>query len=360
MASEREEIVNYIKANGPVLPVNIAKMFRTDIMMASAMLSELVSAKHLKITKLTIGGSPVYYAPGQEAQLEEKLYHVLKGPEKEVFQMLKQKKVVLETELTPVVRIALRSLKDFSIHITVREREYEFDFWKFYLITDEEAQAMIEKKIQDLFKAEKVEEKPVQEKKIEPVHVHEEQVVIKSQSEHIQNVLKDHKPEEIKIETGKIEQEHRVTPDLIEKITERLIHELKPKLRKEKKVKEKKEEKIQIQEIKEEKKEIIEGEFYEKVSNFCKENKIEIISIIVVKKDKEFDLVVEVPSNLGSLRYFMKAKDKDKINETDVALAYSDAQVKKLPALLLSNGSMNKKAEEYATKLKGYFVFKEL
>ena len=176
MGSEREEIINYIKSNGPVLPVNIAKMFRTDIMLASAMLSELVSAKHLKLTKLTIGGSPVYYVLGQEDKLEEKLYHVLKGPEKEVYQMLKERKVVLESELTPVVRVGLRSLKDFSIHITVREGEYEFDFWKFYLVPDDVAQEMIRMKINDLMKAEI---NVVHEKKSEPVHVPVENEIIK-------------------------------------------------------------------------------------------------------------------------------------------------------------------------------------
>ena len=85
-----------------------------------------------------------------------------------------------------------------------------------------------------------------------------------------------------------------------------------------------------------------------------------IISVIVAKKDKEFDLVVDIPSKVGSLKYFMKAKDKDKLNETDVALAYSEGQMKKLPVILLSNGIMNKKADEYALKLKGYFMFKQL
>ena len=251
-------------------------------------------------------------------------------------------------------------MKDFAVHITVREKEYEFDFWKFYLVSDEVAREMISKRITDLMKEEGIVVDQVQQINPVGVQAQEKDDMIKSQSEHIHSVLKNHKPE---VETQTIEnieiEKTKVTPDIIERITERLINELKPKVKRKVKVKEKPEEKVEMP-ILEEKKELIGGEFYEKVSMFCKLNDIEIISVIVAKKDKEFDLVVDIPSKVGSLKYFMKAKDKDKLNETDVALAYSEGQMKKLPVILLSNGIMNKKADEYALKLKGYFMFKQL
>ncbi len=45
MPDQREEILKFIKYSGPVLPVQIAKHVNTNILFASAMLSELVSGR---------------------------------------------------------------------------------------------------------------------------------------------------------------------------------------------------------------------------------------------------------------------------------------------------------------------------
>ena len=65
----KEKIISFIKARGPSLPVHIAKEINTSILFTSAFLSELISEKRLKISKLNVGNSSLYFIPGQESLL---------------------------------------------------------------------------------------------------------------------------------------------------------------------------------------------------------------------------------------------------------------------------------------------------
>jgi hypothetical protein len=69
--SNQELILQTIKTKGPVIPNQIAKVIETDILFASAHLSELVSSNKLKISNTKIGGTPGYFLPGQESRLQE-------------------------------------------------------------------------------------------------------------------------------------------------------------------------------------------------------------------------------------------------------------------------------------------------
>ncbi|MFH1276012.1 MAG: hypothetical protein ABIH82_02785, partial [Candidatus Woesearchaeota archaeon] len=64
-----DKILDFIKVNGPTLPTKVAKNINQQILFASAHLSDLVSRGKVKISKLKVGGSPLYYLPGQEDQL---------------------------------------------------------------------------------------------------------------------------------------------------------------------------------------------------------------------------------------------------------------------------------------------------
>ena len=51
---DRSKVLEIVKRKGPLLPGVISKETRENLLMASAMLSELVSANKLKITNLKI------------------------------------------------------------------------------------------------------------------------------------------------------------------------------------------------------------------------------------------------------------------------------------------------------------------
>ncbi len=132
--------MDFIRFNGPVLPAHVAKKIEKDMIQAGALLSDLLSGKLIKISKAKIGGSPVYYITGQEAKLE-KLYDYLPGKEKEAFNILKERRVVKDSEMVAGIRVALRSIRDFAIPFKNGEDIY----WKWYMLPNEQVDQFLPK-----------------------------------------------------------------------------------------------------------------------------------------------------------------------------------------------------------------------
>lgn len=129
----KEKIISFIKIRGPSLPVHIAKEINNSILFTSAFLSELISEKRLKISKLNVGNSSLYFIPGQESLLENFSHH-LKNKEKEAFELLKQKRILKDSEQPPAIRVAIREIKDFAIPFKKEEQIY----WKYLTVSDQE------------------------------------------------------------------------------------------------------------------------------------------------------------------------------------------------------------------------------
>ena len=87
-------------------------------------------------------------------------------------------------------------------------------------------------------------------------------------------------------------------------------------------------------------------------------------SIVVeesVRKNREHSYVARIPSQIGKLDFYVKIKNKKVITPTDLSLAYSEGQLKKLPVLFISNGVLTKKAQEnLAKQFKGQVFFRTL
>ena len=157
----REKIVEIVKAKGPVLPVQVGKEVGMSILMASAHLAELTASKRVKISNVKVGGSPLYYFPGQEAMLQ-KFTASFNDKEKKAFDLLSQNKVLRDSEQEPVIRVVLRDLKDFALPLNVKYNNNQEIFWKWYLTTDQEAEKLIKTKLG----IERPEEKIKKEEKI--------------------------------------------------------------------------------------------------------------------------------------------------------------------------------------------------
>src|SRR3989338_2178112 len=98
----RERIISFVKSKGPVLPYQIGK--------------ENLLQKY-------------------SSNLHEK--------ERRAYELLSQKKVLEDSSLEPLTRVALREIKDFAVQLNIRTQSKNFIFWKWYLCSDEEAGAMI-------------------------------------------------------------------------------------------------------------------------------------------------------------------------------------------------------------------------
>ncbi len=336
MPDQREQALQFIRNTGPVLPVQIAKALRTEILFASAILAELVSRKQVVLSHAAIGGSKLYYILGQDAQLCERLGLSLKGKEKEAHEFLREHKVVYERHLEPWQRVAFRDLKDFAVPLTVTFNNQTETFWKYRLVNDAEAKTFIEQFIEPIpetpvvqeVKAEPIQEVPVQSTPVVP----EQKGIVQEELHAAMKTLREEFMKEMQ-------------PKVVQ---ETLPLEIKPK------VKAPPKEKISTPEK-------ATGKFYETLTQYFQDHKISIIQEEVVKKDKEFNFLVKVPSAFGELPYFVKGKDKKAVNETELMQVYSEGQLRKLPTILLLNGALNKKAELLLQqKMHGQVVVKSL
>jgi len=290
----KQKIIELIKTKGPVIPAQISKEINSDILMSSAHLSELSSEGKVKISNIKIGGTPLYYLPGQEASLQNFSSNLHEKAIK-AFELLKEKKILRDTKLDPVTRVALREIKDFAIPLQVTYQDNKEIFWKWHMLGKEEAESLIKSALTK------------------------------------KDVLK--KEKEIKPETEK-------------EPVKKTIEEKKPEIRKETIKKEEVKKELKQREIKVDKT----SHFLEEIDSYFNNNKITIKNKEVIRKNSEIDFILEVPSTIGALEYYCKAKNKKRVNDSDLSSAYAQGQLKKLPVLFLTKGELTKKAKEISEK----------
>ncbi|MBW2981923.1 hypothetical protein KY343_03530 [Candidatus Woesearchaeota archaeon] len=312
--SNQETILNTIKIKGPVIPNDIAKVIETNILFASAHLSELASSNKLKISHTKVGGTPVYYLPGQESRLQE-FYKYLNDKEKKAFDLLKEKKTLKDDKLEPVIRVALRSIKDFAVPLHITINNEKILFWKWYLLSNDEAGTLIKLQLQPPKEIEKPKE-PIQQK--------QETKEIEKQPEKKIEPKQEIKP---KPQQKPIEQQKKLNEEI-----------------KEKKIIVKKQD-----------------SFLNKLQNYFNQKKIQIVEYDIIRKNSEIDAVIKFYSVVGDLEYYCKAKNKKTITNTDLSNAFVQGQFKKLPVLFLMTGNLTKKAEELLnTEFKKGLVVKKI
>lgn len=281
----REKVISYIKRIGPVLPVQISKHIERDLLLSGAILSELVARKQLKISRASIGSSPLYYILGQEYLLGPKLYNHLKSKEREAYDSLRKNKIIKDEKAEPWQRVAFRQLKDFAIPLYVTTKDKTEVFWRFYLFSEEEAKKVITEIMQPK-KQEKIKEPTAEQIRLTEV----EQPIIESMEPKRELIQKEIL---LKLEEPKIE---------------------KPQIKKSKKQVHKKE-----------------TDFYNLVINYLNKNNIKILEEKTIRKNTEYEFLVEFPSIVGNLKYLIKAKNKKSINDTEIILVHSQSQEKRIP-----------------------------
>ncbi len=166
----KERILSLIRTKGPCFPAQISSQVGMSILFTSAFLSELLSEKKLKISNMRVGSSPLYFISGQE-NLLERYSGSLKSKEKDAYELLKEKRFLLDSEQDPAIRVALRALKDFAFPFQKNDKLY----WRYLTANENDLEIKEsrkeEPKNQDK-KEIKQEEKKVQEKKHEDKKEH--------------------------------------------------------------------------------------------------------------------------------------------------------------------------------------------
>jgi len=90
--------------------------------------------------------------------------------------------------------------------------------------------------------------------------------------------------------------------------------------------------------------------FEDKVINYLKNLGSEIIDKKVIRKGKEFNFIISIKTPLGNQIYHVKAKNKKKITESDLSVAYTEGMRAKKPVIFISNGTLSNKAKKFKEK----------
>ena len=79
--------------------------------------------------------------PGQDLMLEN-FFHYLNTREKEAFSLLKEKSILEDDLQTPVIRVALRSIKDFALPFKSDNKL----FWRFFSVSEDKVRQLFQEK----------------------------------------------------------------------------------------------------------------------------------------------------------------------------------------------------------------------
>ena len=288
VSRSKDRILSTLRLKGPCLPVQISKEIDFSPLFASAFLSELKAEGKIKISNMKVGSSPLYFLEGQEKMLE-KFSGYLNQREREAFSLLKEKLVLEDSEQSPVMRVALRAIKDFAHPIKLRVNGESKHFWKYFNLSDEEV-------------AEAVKNGTKSSKTL-------------TMQQSIPNQLLNKDNVQKKIELKK------------EDINKNLIEEERP-LAEKKKIK------------------VKDNEFVINVKDYLRAKDIEILEVLSERK-RDFEARIRIDTMLGKQEFYLMAKDKKTVSDNDFAVALQKAQSKKMLAAVMATGSLNKKGKEH-------------
>lgn len=346
-----ERILSIVKEKGPILPVQVSREINDSILMTSARLSELLAKKQIKISSLKVGGSPLYYFQGQESKLQN-FTDNLNGMEKKAYDLLSQDKVLRDSSQEPAIRVALREIKDFTIPLQVNYENKTEIFWKWYLTDSKEAESLIrnllskketqQEKVLDAQKEEIKKDAQTMPKTEEVIPKETTKKPIEPQKETEKDLGQSKTNKELSGEQNSAKQVSRESENFQKEINKG--HEPIESKKDTTKIK----------------KNIDKTIFLKQVNSFFSRNKINQIETKEIKKDSEVDFIIELQTAIGHVRYFCKAKNKKKINESDLSTALLNAQSKSLPLLFLTSGKISKKTKEQLNTDFKNIVYREI
>lgn len=349
---DREAVVRILKLHGPLLPLEIRKYLGTgDSTLIGATLSELAHHGRVAISKVKRGGSPFYYDPQNPASLE-KVWQDLGEKERRAFQLLKERRVINPDEVDPLTRVCLANIPDYAKPMKVAHEGQDLLFYRYFLVSEQEGQQRAHALLSPAAapvpaaavapvpsSASSSVSSPAPATASAPTPVARTPPVTPPAAPRQQPVLQPaprHLPAEQQQTLERpvpVPRDHKAASP--PKATVQQTPEAKPV-------------KNAV---------VADDEFLKRIVQFCDAKGLVILEHIIVRKKAEVDLVLQVPTPVGTVEYFCKAKSKRKSNDGDVAGALLAAQQRRLPAIYLTTGEVTKKAKELTqTQLKGVLI----
>ncbi|MBI2141260.1 hypothetical protein HYU16_02445 [Candidatus Woesearchaeota archaeon] len=337
-----DRVKQLVRMRGPLIPSQISKEIGTNILMASAILSELASKGDVRISNVKIGGTPLYYVQGQEQKLQNYTSN-MHQKEKEAYEQLKESGVLKDAILEPVIRVALRQIKDFAKPIEANSDGNVELFWKWYLMPNEEAETAIKKMLgyreEAAAATASATNQAAQKPMIEPVAG--TQTTLTPQ----QSAIKEPMPT-----TAATTAPAALSPTPKQQLQQPLTQPIPETVQKRRR------------QQPTQKATAPDNLFAKELAEFFTNNNIEIETDLLAAKPKksEKEYIVLLSSSVGKLRHYCIAKSKKIITDADVSSALVQGQLKKLPVMLLIKGELSKRAQELLAKDVGAVIVKKI
>jgi len=335
-----DQVLAFLKTIGPTTPTKVSKNINSDIIIASAHLSDLASQGKVRISSLKFGGSPLYYLPGQEAQLYNFAEGNLNPKDFAVLERLKNENVLRESTLDLLSKVALRSLKDFAVPLQVRTAESAELFWKWHLLPDDVTNQIV----RDILYPPRDENAVVMQPVAESVALN---IPLSATTIVPESVVKPLETEKIILPlSGEQKAVLSVLPEQKVLTTLKKVKVKKQSAAEQSQTVLAEKEVVPVVKEKAVKKASVNDAFLPGVEHFFRELNITIHEHEILRKNAEIDFLIKVPTVVGKMTYFCKAKKKARCDEKDISAAYVEAQSKKLPLLFLYSQELTKKAQE--------------
>lgn len=328
----KEQVVSILRRRGPSLPVHVGRETQQSMLFASAFLSELISDKRVKVSSMKIGGSPLYFLPGQEPNLERFGLEHLKSREKDAFILLKDNKFLKDKDQEPAIRVALRALKDFAFPF---QNNGEI-VWRYFTVPESDFQSSlelprtIENPIQPVQETtERVLEKPaeiVEIKEVSRIEENSKSQIVEEIKENIETIRKEFKDIQRETKTPIPNKELNIFDK-----KERSDKKSKPKVQKKTKPKPKAKK---------------DDKFFNKVKDFLSKNSFELLDIESFSKE---EIILRIKDKEEKL---LIAYNKRKITEKEILKAHKKSLELGLPYKIVSLGETPKKIESLLNALK--------
>ena len=224
-------------------------------------------------------GSSPLYLLPGQEQQLENFLDNIEGVKKTALLKLKENKILDDEKQVPAIRVALRSIRDFAIPLKFQNKL----FWKYFTVDNNEAQSLIDNP--QITKTISQQQKPT---------------TIHKTNEHAVGGPKRASPRAT-----------RVGP--FSSINSKPTQTRKKP-----------------------------SQFLEDLKQFLLSKDIELLKQISTDK-KEIICITRINSDLGKISFLTVAKDKKRLTEADLTVAYQKAQHEKMPCLFLSYGEPSKK-----------------
>jgi hypothetical protein len=257
---------------------------------------------------MKVGSSSLYYLPGQENQLEN-FTQYLNSKEKEAFSLLKKEKILKDELQEPAIRVALKQIKDFAHSIKTTINGEVYVFWKYFLLTDQETERMIN-----------------------------QTVFPKKESDLLPPLPAQHN------ETSSREK----------------VQEKKEKsLRKPRSANPIKTVSIQLPFSSQSPEQPVYSSFAQLIKEHLQKKEITLHQIISDTK-KEVLAKISIKTPYGPQAFYLVAKDKKRIKEEDLIEALQKAHSEKLPAFIIAPGDIERKAHHLLQEWNALLKFESL